>query len=174
MARRRRSTPRALGAGGCWSSQGRESPPTHSPISTHRGIRPAPAARGHRRRLLGAPRGGAASGGMQPRTQGVASRAAFARFEICPRTRKMPPRAHTAGKIMQIHTQPSRFDCFSLAISRTSRLANSLIPPETFSSARLSLSLCPNRISIISSARVRNWIIPGRFLSPGIFHVRMV
>lgn len=160
-----------VGRRGCWSSQGRESPPAHSPLtyihpprhtpgagSTWTPTAPARSAtwRCRVRRDATAHSGSGLKGGVRP-------------IRDLPSHRKMPPRAHTAGKIMQIHTQPSRFDCFSLAISRTSRLANSLIPPETFSSARPESNFNNQR-----SARLRNWIIPGRFLSSGIFHVRMV
>lgn len=168
-ARRRRSTPRALGAGGAGQVRAeRAHPPTHTYIhpprhtpgagSTWTPTAPARSAtwRCRVRRDATAHSGSGLKGGVRP-------------IRDLPSHRKMPPRAHTAGKIMQIHTQPSRFDCFSLAISRTSRLANSLIPPETFSSARPESNFNNQR-----SARLRNWIIPGRFLSSGIFHVRMV
>lgn len=163
--RRRRSTPRALGArrpGGAGQVMRTESralpsihPPIHPPAATRR--------RQHvdtdgacSERHVEVPRPEGCNRALREWPQGRGRRLPDSRSALA--HRKIPPRAHRAGKIMQIHTQPSRFDCFSLWLSRhfshvqTCKFANSARPPERRRGAVRIFPQPPNRISIIRSA----------------------
>jgi len=108
--------------GGAGQVTGPRAEPSHPPTHPSRRRQHVDTDGACSERHVEVPRPEGCNRALREWPQGRAARLPDSRSALA--HRKIPPRAHrAAGKIMQIHTQPSRFDCFSLSLSLSPFLA---------------------------------------------------